>query len=100
MVKGRSYINVYQRLVNKCLRFKSLVDLELANPNILPPIFPAHKITTGDIVGLDEYKKDKTSKDAARWSGVVLRVTDAKITVALQEMEEELPNDLQERCQM
>lgn len=79
---------------------KSLVDLELANPNILPPIFPAHKITTGDIVGLDEYKKDKPSKEVARWSGVVLRVMDAKITVAMQDMEEELPNELQERCQI
>ncbi|KAI7894415.1 P-loop containing nucleoside triphosphate hydrolase protein [Mucor mucedo] len=79
---------------------KSLIDLELANPNILPPIFPAHKITTGDIVGLDEYKKDKPSKQAARWSGVVLRVSDARITVALQEMEEELPTEIQERCQI
>ncbi|KAI9348834.1 P-loop containing nucleoside triphosphate hydrolase protein [Pilaira anomala] len=79
---------------------KSLIDLELANPNILPPIFPAHKITTGDIVGLDEYKKDKPSKEVARWSGVVLRVSDAKITVALQEMEEELPTEIQERCQI
>ncbi|KAG1067690.1 hypothetical protein G6F42_026472 [Rhizopus arrhizus] len=41
---------------------KSLIDLELANPSMLPPIFPAHKITTGDIVGLDEYKKDKPSQ--------------------------------------
>ncbi|KAI8092158.1 P-loop containing nucleoside triphosphate hydrolase protein [Gilbertella persicaria] len=79
---------------------KSLVDLELANPNILPPIFPAHKITTGDIVGLDEYKKDKSAKQPPRWSGVVLRVTDVKIIVAMQEMEEDLPTEVQERCQI
>ncbi|KAL9554296.1 hypothetical protein MBANPS3_002874 [Mucor bainieri] len=79
---------------------KSLIDLELANPSILPPIFPAHKITTGDIVGLDEYKKDKPSQQVGKWSGVVLRVTDARITVALQEMEEELPTEIQERCQI
>ncbi|CAO3620166.1 unnamed protein product [Mucor fragilis] len=79
---------------------KSLIDLELANPSILPPIFPAHKITTGDIVGLDEYKKEKPSQQVGKWSGVVLRVTDARITVALQEMEEELPTEIQERCQI
>ncbi|KAK4519577.1 Amino acid transporter [Mucor velutinosus] len=79
---------------------KSLIDLELANPSILPPIFPAHKITTGDIVGLDEYKKDKPSRQVGKWSGVVLRVADARITVALQEMEEELPTEIQERCQI
>jgi DNA polymerase alpha-associated DNA helicase A len=49
---------------------------------------------------LDEYKKDKPSKQEARWSGVVLKVTDAKITIALQEMEEDLPTEIQERCQM
>ncbi|KAI7899401.1 P-loop containing nucleoside triphosphate hydrolase protein [Cokeromyces recurvatus] len=79
---------------------KSLIDLELANPTKLPPVFPAHKITTGDIVGLDEYKKDKPSKQVAKWSGVVLRVTDSKITLALQELDEELPNEIQERCQI
>ncbi|EPB87178.1 hypothetical protein HMPREF1544_06003 [Mucor circinelloides 1006PhL] len=79
---------------------KSLIDLELANPSMLPPIFPAHKITTGDIVGLDEYKKDKPSQQVGKWSGVVLRMTDARITVALQEMEEELPTEIQERCQI
>ncbi|KAI8646939.1 P-loop containing nucleoside triphosphate hydrolase protein [Parasitella parasitica] len=79
---------------------KSLVDLELANPSILPPIFPAHRITTGDIVGLDEYKKDKPSQQVGKWSGVVLRVADAKITLALQEMDEELPSEIQERCQI
>ncbi|CEP12707.1 hypothetical protein [Parasitella parasitica] len=76
------------------------VDLELANPSILPPIFPAHKITTGDIVGLDEYKKDKPSQQGGKWSGVVLRVTDAKITLALQDTEEALPSEIQERCQI
>ncbi|GAN10114.1 DNA helicase protein [Mucor ambiguus] len=79
---------------------KSLIDLELANPSILPPIFPAHKITTGDIVGLDEYKKDRPSQKVGKWSGVVLRVTDARVTVALQELEEELPTEIQERCQI
>ncbi|KAI8349941.1 P-loop containing nucleoside triphosphate hydrolase protein [Choanephora cucurbitarum] len=78
---------------------KSLVDLELANPNIVPPILPAHKITTGDIVGLDEYKKDQQgSKKEPRWSGVVVRVTDIKVIVALQDMD--IPTEVQERCQI
>lgn len=85
------------KLASSC----SLIDLELANPNILPPILPAHKITTGDIVGLDVYKKDKPSKNVDKWSGVVARVTESRITVALsQEIEDELPAELQERCQM
>lgn len=78
----------------------SLVDLELANPSKVPPVFPAHKITTGDIVGIDEYKKDKPSKEVGKWSGVVSRVTDIRITVALQETSEELPAEIQDRCQM
>jgi DNA polymerase alpha-associated DNA helicase A len=73
--------------------------LELANPSQLPPIFPSHKITTGDIVGLDEYKKDKPSKQQQKWTGVVLRVYDAKITVAVSQ-EEEIPSEIQEKCQM
>ncbi|KAI9024494.1 hypothetical protein CLU79DRAFT_109557 [Phycomyces nitens] len=80
---------------------KSLIDLELANPIKLPPVLPAHKITTGDIVGLDEYKKDKPSKQSAQWSGVVLRVSDSKVTIALsQDTDDELPPEIQERCQI
>lgn len=91
------WLLVVLKLASSC----SLIDLELANPNILPPILPAHKITTGDIVGLDVYKKDKPSKNVDKWSGVVARVTESRITVALsQEIEDELPAELQERCQM
>ncbi|KAG0170817.1 hypothetical protein DFQ28_001640 [Apophysomyces sp. BC1034] len=80
---------------------KCLIDVELANPSKLPPIFPPHKISTGDIVGIDEYKKDKPSKQSARWSGVIHRVTDTRITVALsQDVEDELPPEVQERCQI
>ncbi|KAI8970962.1 P-loop containing nucleoside triphosphate hydrolase protein [Pilobolus umbonatus] len=78
---------------------KSLIDLELVNPNIIPPIFPAHKISTGDIVSIGEYKKDKPAKELGRWSGIVVRVGDAKITVALS-TEEDLPSEIQERCQI
>ncbi|KAF7722103.1 hypothetical protein EC973_003683 [Apophysomyces ossiformis] len=80
---------------------KCLIDVELANPSKIPPIFPPHKISTGDIVGIDEYKKDKPAKKSARWSGVILRVTDTRITVALsQDMDDELPPEVQERCQI
>ncbi|KAI9319809.1 P-loop containing nucleoside triphosphate hydrolase protein [Dichotomocladium elegans] len=82
---------------------KNLIDLELANPTRSPPTFPPHKISTGDIVGLDEYKKDKqTGKSkpmGSEWSGVVLRATDTKITVALSH-DAELPPEIQERCQI
>ncbi|KAI7875357.1 P-loop containing nucleoside triphosphate hydrolase protein [Lichtheimia hyalospora FSU 10163] len=82
---------------------KNLVDLELANPTRSPPTFPPHKISTGDIVGLDEYKKDKqTGKSkpfGSQWSGVVVRATDTKITVALSH-DNELPPEVQERCQI
>ncbi|KAI8337766.1 P-loop containing nucleoside triphosphate hydrolase protein [Chlamydoabsidia padenii] len=80
---------------------KSLIDLELGLSNKQIPTFPTHKITTGDIVGLDEYKKDKPSKKAAPWSGVVLRVTDTRITLALsQDMDEDLPPEVQDKCQI
>lgn len=66
-------------------------------------MFPTHKITTGDIVGLEEYKKDKKEKPSKSkenlWSGVVLRVTDTKITLTLSQ-DDELPPEIQDRCQM
>ncbi|KAI7852360.1 P-loop containing nucleoside triphosphate hydrolase protein [Circinella umbellata] len=76
---------------------KSLIDLELSNGS--KPAFPAHKISTGDIVGVDEYKKDKQTKSVigSNYSGVVLRASDTKITVALGH-EIELPQEVQERC--
>ncbi|ORZ10152.1 P-loop containing nucleoside triphosphate hydrolase protein [Absidia repens] len=80
---------------------KSLIDLELGQSNKQIPAFPAHKITTGDIVGLDEYKKDKPTKKASPWSGVVLRVTDTRITLALsQDTDDGLPPEIQDRCQI
>ncbi|CAO3635804.1 unnamed protein product [Cunninghamella blakesleeana] len=82
---------------------KSLVDLELGYSNKESAIFPAHKITTGDIVGLEEYKKDKKEKSSKskenQWSGVVLRVTDTKITITLSQ-DDELPPEIQDRCQI
>ncbi|CAO3691370.1 unnamed protein product [Rhizopus stolonifer] len=71
--------------------------MKLANANVLPPLFPAHKISTGDIVGIDVYKRDKPSKQSD-YSGVVARVQESRITVALSQ--EELPAEIQERCQM
>ncbi|KAI8367668.1 P-loop containing nucleoside triphosphate hydrolase protein [Radiomyces spectabilis] len=80
---------------------KSLIDLELANPSKQSSTLPTHKFTTGDIVGLDEYRKDKPPKKTINWSGVVLRVTDTKITVALsQENDDAIPTEVQERCQI
>ncbi|KAI9273569.1 AAA domain-containing protein [Sporodiniella umbellata] len=76
---------------------KSLIDLELANPSVLPAIFPAHKISTGDIVGIDVYKRDKPSKQS-EYSGVVARVQESRLTIALSQ--EELPSEIQERCQI
>ncbi|CAO3612835.1 unnamed protein product [Cunninghamella echinulata] len=62
-------------------------------------MFPTHKITTGDIVGLEEYKKDKKEKPSKSkenlWSGVVLRVTDTKLTLTLSQ-DNELPPEIQE----
>ena len=76
-----------------------MIDLELSNGS--KPAFPAHKISMGDIVGVDEYKKDKQTKSVigSNYSGVVLRASDTKITVALGH-EIELPQEVQERCMM
>ena len=76
-----------------------MIDLELNNGS--KPTFPPHKISTGDIVGVDEYKKDKQTKSVigSDYSGVVLRASDTKVTVALGH-EVELPQEIQERCMM
>ncbi|ORZ03375.1 P-loop containing nucleoside triphosphate hydrolase protein [Syncephalastrum racemosum] len=77
---------------------KSLVDVE---PQQGKAEFPPHKISTGDIVGLDEYKKDKPKKKAGTsWSGVVVRAADARITIALSGDDNELPTEVQDRCQI
>ncbi|KAG2173383.1 hypothetical protein INT44_008735 [Umbelopsis vinacea] len=79
---------------------KSLLDLELAQHLTDSPRLPSHKIRTGDIVGLQEYKKDKPTSQT-QLSGVVSRVTDTTVTVALQGREDdELPQALQDRCQI
>jgi DNA polymerase alpha-associated DNA helicase A len=79
----------------------SLLDLELAQPMTDPPRLPSHKIRTGDIVGLQEYKKDKPTSQSLL-SGVVSKVTDSVVTVALSQRQDddELPQELQDRCQM
>ncbi|GAB5588111.1 hypothetical protein Unana1_03011 [Umbelopsis nana] len=80
---------------------KSLLDLELAQPMTDPPRLPSHKIRTGDIVGLQEYKKDKPTSQSLL-SGVVSKVTDSVVTVALSQRQDddELPQELQDRCQI
>ncbi|ORX59011.1 P-loop containing nucleoside triphosphate hydrolase protein [Hesseltinella vesiculosa] len=78
---------------------KSLIDLELGLTNKQATTFPTHKFSTGDIVGIDEYKKDKPPKLQQTFSGVIVRVSDTKITVALSQ-EEDLPPEVQERCQI
>ncbi|CAO3677519.1 unnamed protein product [Umbelopsis vinacea] len=80
---------------------KSLLDLELAQPMTNPPRLPSHKIRVGDIVGLQEYKKDKPTSQSLL-SGVVSKVTDSVVTVALSQDrdDDELPQELQDRCQI
>ncbi|KAI8068286.1 P-loop containing nucleoside triphosphate hydrolase protein [Gongronella butleri] len=78
---------------------KSLVDLELGLTNKQARVFPTHKFSTGDIVGIDEYKRDKPPKHQQPFSGVVVRVSDTKITLALSK-DEDLPAEIQERCQI
>lgn len=81
--------------------YNSLLDLELAQPMTNPPRLPSHKIRVGDIVGLQEYKKDKPTSQSLL-SGVVSKVTDSVVTVALSQDrdDDELPQELQDRCQM
>ncbi|KAJ2958002.1 hypothetical protein NQZ79_g6351 [Umbelopsis isabellina] len=80
---------------------KSLLELELAQPLTDPPRLPSHKIRTGDIVGLQEYKKDKPLSQTLL-SGVVSKVTDTSVTVALSQDRDndEIPQELQDRCQI
>jgi hypothetical protein len=81
-------------------KYVSLLDLELAQHLTDSPRLPSHKIRTGDIVGLQEYKKDKPTSQT-QLSGVVSKVTDSTVTVALQGRDDdELPQELQDRCQM
>ncbi|RUP51923.1 AAA domain-containing protein [Jimgerdemannia flammicorona] len=86
---------------------KSLIELELANPMTDPPTLPAHKIHTGDIVGLEEHVSSKQTgakKPAPpqtgsqpKINGVVFRVTETRVTIAL---DEEVPTEIQDRCRI
>ncbi|KAJ3300816.1 hypothetical protein HK104_000009 [Borealophlyctis nickersoniae] len=83
--------------------FGSLVDLEHATPGMVA--LPSHKFRVGDIVGLDEHvsgrqekgKKTDAAKVTGKVSGVVYRVTDQTITLALKY---DLPDELQDRCRL
>jgi DNA polymerase alpha-associated DNA helicase A len=80
---------------------KSLVDLETAIGGM--DLLPTHKFRTGDIVGIE--KGDRAIKDAGgkneaalvQVSGVVTRVTDQVVTVALKD---ELPSELEMGCRL
>lgn len=90
----------YVRNSDNDAKYVSLLDLELAQHLTDSPRLPSHKIRTGDIVGLQEYKKDKPTSQT-QLSGVVSKVTDTTVTVALQGRDDdELPQELQDRCQM
>ncbi|KAI9252807.1 P-loop containing nucleoside triphosphate hydrolase protein [Phascolomyces articulosus] len=98
--RGIALVNLKVSGMRTGLGGKSLIDLELGNATKGDSgTFPPHKITSGDIVGLDEYKKDKQTKKVigSEYSGVVLRASDTKITVALGH-DIELPQEVQERC--
>ncbi|GJJ73423.1 hypothetical protein EMPS_05781 [Entomortierella parvispora] len=89
---------------------KSLVDLELSNATSTSPSLPSHRLRVGDIVALEEHgagSKGKTmSKDwKPKLDGVIFRVTETTITVAIKarkegESEEEIPKEVQERCRL
>ncbi|RUS13904.1 AAA domain-containing protein, partial [Endogone sp. FLAS-F59071] len=87
-----------------------LGELELANPTSDPPTLPVHKIRTGDIVGLEEHASAKqgsggkkatqvSQEGPLQISGVVFRVTETRVTIALSS-DEEVPAEMQERCRI
>lgn len=88
----------------------SLVDLELSNATSTSPSLPAHKLRVGDIVALEEHatgSKGKTMKssDKPKLEGVVFRITETTIVVAIKNRreggdEEEIPKEVQERCRL
>ncbi|KAF9321637.1 hypothetical protein BG003_000520 [Podila horticola] len=89
---------------------KSLVDLELSNATSTSPSLPAHRLRVGDIVALEEHatgSKGKTMKsgDKPKLEGVVFRITETTIVVAIKNRreggdEEEIPKEVQERCRL
>ncbi|KAF9973542.1 hypothetical protein BGZ73_003205 [Actinomortierella ambigua] len=95
---------------------KSLLDLELSNATSVSPTLPMHKIRVGDVVAVEEHttgSKGKTMKASApdypgqrrKLEGVVFRVTETTITVAIKskregEEDEEIPKEVQERCRL
>ncbi|KAF9984009.1 hypothetical protein BGZ75_004412 [Mortierella antarctica] len=89
---------------------KSLVDLELSNATSTSPALPAHRLRVGDIVALEEHGTGSKGKPMkAGWKpkldGVVFRITDTTIVVAIKsrkegENEEEIPKEVQERCRL
>ncbi|KAF9951459.1 hypothetical protein BGZ70_000987 [Mortierella alpina] len=74
------------------------------------PALPAHRLRVGDIVALEEHGAGSKGKPMkAGWKpkldGVVFRITDTTIVVAIKsrkegENEEEIPKEVQERCRL
>ncbi|KAF9580370.1 hypothetical protein BGW38_003017, partial [Lunasporangiospora selenospora] len=87
------------------------VDLELSSATTTSPAIPAHKLRVGDIVALEEHgagtktKTMKSNERTRRLEGVVYRITESTIVVAIQNRkeggdEEEIPKEIQERCRL
>lgn len=79
---------------------KSIVDLESASSG--SNVLPVHKIRNGDIVAVEPYKANEKhassgSSRQSKFRAVVLHVSDIIIKVVI---DEELPDDVQERCRM
>ncbi|KAJ3036583.1 hypothetical protein HDV00_002543 [Rhizophlyctis rosea] len=109
--RGIALSNVRIAGVRSGLGGKTLVDIEHVSPGMVP--LPPHKFRVGDIASIDpptssgsDRGKSKKSKEkesdgaAAVWgkvSGVVSKVTDQTITIALKI---DLPDELSDRCRI
>ncbi|KAF9418408.1 hypothetical protein BGZ94_009704 [Podila epigama] len=89
---------------------KRYLHLELSNATSTSPSLPSHRLRVGDIVALEEHatgSKGKTMKsdDKPKLEGVIFRITDTTIVVAIRNKreggnEEEIPKEVQERCRL
>ena len=94
---GVAIINLNVSSQRTGLGGKTIVDLEL-DPAVGGGELPEHGIRTGDIVNIQEQpsgsakKKEKANLKMRGASGVVTKVTDSSISVALDKEDDDVPS--------
>lgn len=108
--KGLAVTNLSVSSTNIGLGGNSLVELERPSAHHASPLFPPHTLRNGDLARITAQtsgsagkksarpKKDDADSKEKKCDGVVYKVTDTRIVIALDQSDASEPSELPDRC--